>query len=136
MSALSYPKVVEDFTKDNGEEYLAAKKVVICVGGVGLPYFSTDTGAVQRALELECDMLVKATQVDGVYDKDPKTNPDAKRIEALTLEEALALEIKVLDRTAIALAAQRHLPIFVGLMADVDKFGAEMKGTLMSPSTK
>jgi uridylate kinase len=87
--------------------------VVIFAGGTGNPYFTTDTAAALRAMEIDADIVVKATKVDGVYDSDPKTNPDAEKFETLTYIDALNRRLKVLDSTAISLCMDNNLPILV-----------------------
>jgi uridylate kinase len=86
---------------------------VICAGGTGLPFFTTDTGAALRANELKCDALFKGTSVDGVYSDDPKKNPTAKRFEKITFDEVLAKNLKIMDAAAIALARDNDLPVVV-----------------------
>ena len=92
---------------------LADSVVVIFAGGTGNPYFTTDTGATLRALEAECDALFKATQVDGVYDSDPKKNPEAKRYTEVSYDDVIAKKLKVMDMTAISMARENKLPIIV-----------------------
>jgi uridylate kinase len=86
---------------------------VIFAGGTGNPYFSTDTTAALRAVEINADVLLKATQVDGVYSDDPKTNPKAKRLTELTAMEAIRRRLRVMDTTAFSLCMENHLPIMV-----------------------
>jgi len=92
---------------------LEKKRVVIVTGGTGNPYFSTDTAGALRALELQADYLVKATKVDGVFDRDPVLNPDAVKFSTLSLQDALEKNLKVMDLTALALCAENRLPIYV-----------------------
>jgi uridylate kinase len=95
-------------------EHLEHGRVVIVAGGIGRPYLTTDTAALAVALELSCDVVMKATKVDGVYDKDPAQHADAKRYEVLSLQEAIANEkIKVMDRAALGLAFEHNLPILI-----------------------
>ena len=98
---------------------------MICVGGSGNPFFSTDSAAVLRALELQCDAVVKATKVDGIYDKDPKKHSDAVRYEILSLEDAIQKNVRVMDQAAIALAHDECMPIYVCRIEDVDKINTE-----------
>jgi uridylate kinase len=86
---------------------------VIFAAGTGNPYFTTDTAAVLRALESEADIIMKATRVDGVYDKDPEKNPDAVRFENLTYSEVLQKDLRVMDASAISLAREEKLPVLV-----------------------
>ena len=86
---------------------------MLCAGGTGNPFFTTDTAAVLRALELDCDIMLKATKVDGVYDSDPVKNPDAVRFEKLTYDEIIRDKLGIMDLTAVAMAADADLPIGV-----------------------
>lgn len=125
MSAISAHKVAEDFIQRRALRHLEKWRVVICVGGSGNPFFSTDSAAVLRALELQCDAVVKATKVDGIYDKDPKKHSDAVRYEILSLEDAIQKNVRVMDQAAIALAHDECMPIYVCRIEDVDKINTE-----------
>ena len=125
MSAISAHKVAEDFIQRRALRHLEKWRVVICVGGSGNPFFSTDSAAVLRALELQCDAVVKATKVDGIYDKDPKKHSDAVRYEILSLEGAIQKNVRVMDQAAIALAHDECMPIYVCRIEDVDKINTE-----------
>jgi len=110
--------------------------VVILGGGTGNPYFSTDTAAALRAMEMGADVLIKATKVDGVYDSDPMTHPEAVRFEKLTYMETINRRLQVMDSTAISLCMDNHLPILVLNLWQTDVlrqavFGAEV-GTLVT----
>ena len=113
MSALDIPEVGEKYIKRRGERHLEKGRVVICVAGTGNPYFTTDTAGVLRALELDCDMMIKATKVNGVYDKDPKIFSDAKLIESASFEQVIKNDIRVMDQTWIALARDGKLMLKV-----------------------
>lgn len=113
MSALQLPEVAEYYVTMKATSYLEKKRVVICVAGSGSPFFTTDSAAVLRALEMQCDMCIKATKVDGVYDSDPKSNPDAQMIEHATYNDVINKEIRVMDHTAITLAKDGNMPIKV-----------------------
>ncbi|MBT4385011.1 UMP kinase [Candidatus Peregrinibacteria bacterium] len=104
---------VEPFTPSRGKFLLEKGKVVVCGGGTGNPYFTTDSAAALRALELECDVLLKGTKVDGVYDKDPIKHDDAEFFEDLTYDEVLKRELGVMDLTAITLCKENELPVRV-----------------------
>ena len=93
---------------------------MILGGGTGNPYFSTDTAAALRAMEIEAGIVIKATKVDGIYDADPEKNPDAKRFKALTYIEALNLRLQVMDSTAISLCMDNQLPLIVLDMSQED----------------
>jgi len=113
LSGLAVPQAVETYSYRKAQKLLKEKNVVIFAGGTGNPYFTTDTGATLRALESECDALFKATQVDGVYDSDPKKNPKAKRFSEISYDEVIAKELKVMDMTAVSMARENHLPIII-----------------------
>ncbi len=113
LSGISVPQIAETYSYHTAKELLEKNTVLIFAGGTGNPYFTTDTGATLRALESKCDAMFKATQVDGVYDSDPKTNTDAKRYKEISYEEVLAQNLKVMDMTAISMAKENKLPIIV-----------------------
>ena len=100
--------------------------VVVCAGGTGSPFFTTDTAAALKAIELRCDVLLKGTKVDGVYSEDPKKNPKAKRFETISHEEVIAKDLRVMDTAAFALARDNGLPIIVYALDDK----AGLKGVL------
>jgi uridylate kinase len=114
MSAVAMPSVCETFARQPALHHLAKGRVVVLGGGTGNPFFTTDTAAVLRAIELNCDAVLKATQVDGVYSADPKTHPDATRYDVLTHDQAIQQDLKVMDTAAFALARENRLPIIVG----------------------
>lgn len=125
MSAIPTQRVAEDFIRRRALRHIEKGRVVICVWGSGNPYFTTDSCAVLRALELGCDVVVKATKVDGIYDKDPKKYADAVRHETLHLHEVLHRDIRVMDQSAIALANDEGMPIYVCKIEDIDKLATE-----------
>jgi uridylate kinase len=107
-------QVADQFTHRRAISHLEKGRVVIVAGGIGRPYLTTDTAAVNLALELDCDAIMKATKVDGVYDSDPEKNPEAKRFDRLTLREAVEQpDIRVMDKAAIALAYDHQQSIVV-----------------------
>ena len=114
MSAVSMPTICETYARQPALHYLDRGQVVVLAGGTGNPFFTTDTSAVLRAAELRCDAVLKATQVDGVYSADPKTDPGAKRYDRLTHDEAIARDLRVMDTAAFALARESRLPVIVG----------------------
>lgn len=118
MSAVAIPGIAEVYQADKARGYLAQAKVVICAGGIANPYFTTDTAACLRGIELKVDVVLKATKVDGVYSGDPKKNPDATRYERLSFEEVIEKKLEVMDMTAICLCQQQGLPIQVFNMSD------------------
>lgn len=113
MSALECPKVVEPYHRGNAMELMSSGHVLIFVGGTGNPYFTTDTAAALRASEIQADVLVKATKVDGVYDMDPQENPGAIKYDSLSYSKAFAEKLAVMDATAIALCRNNNIPVFV-----------------------
>jgi len=125
FSSLSVPKVADDFVVKKAQQALADGYVVFCAGGTGHPFFSTDTAAAQKALELGCDVVVKATKVDGVYDKDPMKYPDAVKFDTITLQDVQARGLQVMDQTAFAIALENKLPMLVCKMEDIEKIGTD-----------
>ncbi|HEY5549271.1 MAG TPA: UMP kinase [Coriobacteriia bacterium] len=113
MSAIEMQSVAEPYIRRRAMRHLEKGRVVIFAAGTGNPYFTTDTTAALRALEIDADCIMKATRVDGVYDDDPRTNPDAVRFDELTYMEVLRRGLKVMDSTAITLAMDNDLPIIV-----------------------
>lgn len=107
-------QVMDQFTHRRALSHLEKGRVVLVAGGIGRPYLTTDTAAVSLALEMDCDVIMKATKVDGVYDSDPENNPDAVKYESLTLQQAVERpDVKVMDKAAIALAADHGQSIIV-----------------------
>jgi uridylate kinase len=113
QTAISMGQVAEPYVPRRAIRHLEKGRVVIFGAGLGAPYFSTDTTAAQRALEIGCEVVLMAKGVDGVYDSDPRTNPDAVKFESLTHSEVLARGLKVADATAISLCQDNRLPIIV-----------------------
>jgi uridylate kinase len=113
LSAIPMPTVCEAFVRSKALHHLESKRIVIFAAGTGNPFFTTDTTAALRAVEMNCDVLAKATQVDGVYSDDPRKNPKAVRYARLTYSEVLAKDLKVMDGAAIALARDNALPVIV-----------------------
>ncbi len=136
QSAVEMRAVAEPYIRRRAIRHLEKGRVVIFGGGTGNPYFSTDTAAALRAMEIGADVLIKATKVDGVYDSDPARNPDAKRFDHLTHIETINRRLEVMDSTAISLCMDNNLPI---LVLDLWQPGALLKalygeqvGTLVS----
>ncbi len=121
LSAVAMPSLCQPYSRQAALAHLVKRRVIILAGGTGNPFFTTDTGAALRAAELSCDAVMKATQVDGIYTSDPKKNPDAKRYERLTHDEAIARKLQVMDTAAFALARDNGIPIVV---FSVDEPGA------------
>ena len=113
QSAIPMDQVCEPYIRRRAIRHLEKGRVVIFAAGLGTPYFTTDTPAILRALEMDAQAIFKGTQVDGVYDRDPKGDPEAKRYDRITYDEVLADHLHVMDATAIALARDNALPIIV-----------------------
>ena len=128
LSALAMPQVCETYTRQRAAKHLAEGHVVVFAGGTGNPYFTTDTTAVLRAAEMDCDAVLKATNVDGVYSADPKRDPHAKRFESLSHQEAIERDLRVMDATAFALARENHMPIIVFSIRDAGAVTAVLRG--------
>ena len=113
LSALEVRSVAEVFIRGRALRHLEKGRVVILAAGTGNPFFTTDTCAALRATELECEVLMKATKVDGVYSADPKKDPAAKRFGTLTFTEAISRGLKIMDATALAMCQERKIPVLV-----------------------
>lgn len=111
MSALSIHQVCEDYVRRRAIRHLEKGRVVIFGAGTGNPFFTTDSAGSLRAIEIEADVLMKATKVDGVYDADPVTNPDARRYESLSYDDVLSANLAVMDATAIVLCKEQNMPL-------------------------
>lgn len=113
LSAIPMPTVCESYIRPRALKHLSKGRVVIFAAGTGNPFFTTDTAATLRAIEMECEAVVKATQVDGVYSADPKKVANARRYDRLSYEDVLAQDLRVMDGAAIALARDNALPVIV-----------------------
>ena len=113
QTAIEMPKIAEPFIKRRAQRHLEKGRVVIFGAGTGNPYFTTDTAAALRAVEINADVVIKATKVDGIYDKDPKKFEDAVKYDEVTYNEVLNKNLKVMDATAISLCRENKLPILV-----------------------
>ena len=113
LSAIPMPTVCESYIRPKALHHMQRGRVVIFAAGTGNPFFTTDTAATLRAIEMNCDAVAKATQVDGVYDADPRKNPNAKRFDRLSYADVLSRDLKVMDGAAIALARDNGLPVIV-----------------------
>lgn len=128
LSAFVMPEISELFTRTVAHKYLAEGRIVLLGGGTGNPFFTTDTTAVLRAAEIGAQAVLKATNVDGVYSADPKTDPTATRFDRLTHSQAIEGGYKVMDATAFALARETSLPIIVFSIAEPGSIGAILRG--------
>lgn len=113
LSALYVSEMGEPYLRRKGLDHLVHHRVVICAGGTGHPFFTTDSAAALRGLELECDVLLKATKVDGVYNKDPMKFKDATRFKSISFDEVLKRDLAFMDSTATALCREGNLPVVV-----------------------
>ena len=112
-TSLDLPQIAEPYIRRRALRHLEKKRVVICAGGTGNPYFTTDTAAALRAVELNCDILLKATKVDGVYDADPEKVKKAKKYKELSFQEAIEKNLKIMDQTAFSLCRESKMKILV-----------------------
>ncbi|MGD8634603.1 MAG: uridine monophosphate kinase, partial [Anaerolineales bacterium] len=128
QSAIEMHAVAEPYIRRRAIRHLEKGRVVILGGGTGNPYFSTDTAAALRAMEIDADVVIKATKVDGVYDKDPKTNPEAKRFDQLSYMETINRRLEVMDSTAISLCMDNDLPILVLNLWEPDVLRQAVRG--------
>ena len=111
MSAFPIQAICETYIRRRAIRHMEKNRIVICAAGTGNPYFSTDTASALRAAELECENIYKATQVDGIYDKDPKKYNDAKRYKKISYNNYLSQNLKVLDGSAVSIARENNIPI-------------------------
>ena len=116
------------YSKDRANKYFARDMVVFFAGGTGHPYFSTDTATVLRAVEIEADVILLAKSIDGVYDSDPATNPDAKRYDRVSIQEVIDKQLKVVDLTASIIAMEQHMPMYVFSLNEEDSIVKAISG--------
>ena len=128
MSALPMSAMCEPYIRRRAIRHMEKERVVIFAGGTGNPFFTTDTAAALRASEMACDLILKGTQVDGVYSADPKRDPSAKRYERLSYLRVLSDDLKVMDASAIALARESRIPILVFSLQSEGAYGRVMQG--------
>src|SRR6516225_5336479 len=128
MSALEMNQVAEPFIRRRALRHLEKGRVVIFAGGTGNPFFTTDTAAALRASEMGCEVLLKATKVDGVYDADPERTPLARRFERLDYMEVLSRDLRVMDASAVSLARENHIPILVFSIFENGGFAQVLRG--------
>ncbi len=127
LSAISIIQLAEPYIRRRAVRHLEKGRVVICAGGTGNPYFTTDTAAVLRGIEVGANLILKGTKVDGVFDDDPVTNPQAKKFRRLTFEEVIEKKLRVMDLTAVTLCMENQLPIVV--------FNIQQEGNLLKAAT-
>ncbi len=128
ISAIRMDEVCEPYIRRRAVRHLEKARVCIFAAGTGNPYFTTDTAATLRASEMNCDALFKGTQVDGIYDKDPKKHSDAKHYPLVSYDEVLQKHLKVMDASAIALARDNHMPIVVFSLSTPGGIAAVLRG--------
>jgi uridylate kinase len=128
QSAIAMNNVCEPYIRRRAIRHMEKGRVVIFGAGTGNPFFTTDTAAALRAAEMSCDALLKATQVDGVYDADPKKVPNAKRYDSLSYHEVLAKNLQVMDAAAISLSRENRIPILVFSLADPGGLAKVLRG--------
>lgn len=126
------------FSKDRANKYFAKGMVVFFAGGTGHPYFSTDTGTTLRAIEIEADGIYLAKAIDGVYDSDPKVNPNAKKYETVSIEEVIEKKLAVVDMTASVMCMENHMPMYVFALNEensiVNAVNGSFNGTIVTVS--
>ena len=136
MTAIRMEEIAEPYIRRRAMRHIEKGRVVLFAGGTGNPYFSTDTAAVLRAIEMEADVVIKATKVQGVFTADPAKNPAAEFIPAITFQEVMARELAVMDASAVSLCKENHLPIIVLNLEDrgavTSAIRGEWVGTLVS----
>ncbi len=124
------------FSKDRANKYFAKGMVVFFAGGTGHPYFSTDTGTTLRAIEIEADGIYLAKAIDGVYDSDPKVNPDAKKYDTISIEEVIEKKLAVVDMTASVMCLENHMPMYVFALNEensiVNAVSGKFNGTVVT----
>ena len=129
QSALDMPAVAESFIRRRAIRHMEKGRVVILAAGTGVPYVSTDTGAALHALELNCDVLMKATKVNGIFDKDPMSHKNAKRYTSISYKDAIEFdEIQVMDTTALAMSSENGMPLMIFKLFDNDNLQKAVAG--------
>lgn len=128
QSALTIDKLCDCYNRNKALKALKDGKILLFVGGTGNPFFTTDTTSVLRSVEMQCDAIFKGTQVNGVYNKDPKKFNDAKRYKTVTFDDVIKNNLKIMDQTAFALAKDNNLPIVVFKLSDIDSVKKIIEG--------
>ncbi len=134
FSSVSMHSVADVFTALDAKRALKSGQVVICGGGTGNPFFTTDTAAALKAIELDCDILLKGTKVDGIYSADPEKDPNASRFETISHEQVISKDLRVMDTAAFALARDNKLPILVYALGASGGLSGVLQGKV--PSTR
>lgn len=137
LSAVAMPTICETYARQPALHHIEKGRIIVLGGGTGSPFFTTDTAAVLRSVELKCDAVLKATQVDGVYSADPKKDPSATRFDTLSHDDAIRLDLKIMDTAAFALARENRMKILVGSAHGPGAITAILQGvaksTLVTP---
>jgi uridylate kinase len=128
MTSISLPQIAEPYIRIKGQHHLDNNRLVIIAGGLGMPNFSTDSAVAQFASELQCEIIFKASTVDGVYDSDPRKNHRAKKYTEITYQQALDQRLEVMDRTAFAMCEKSNIPIFVFDIKDLHRLPDIIEG--------
>ena len=128
LSAISMTAVCETYIRRRAIRHLEKGRVVICAAGIGSPFFSTDTAAVLRSIEMRCDAIFKGTQVDGVYSSDPKKDCSATRYDKISYHDLLASDLKIMDAAAVSLARENTIPVIVFDLGKTNAFSEVVRG--------
>lgn len=129
MTAFNLPEFAEPYIRLKARHHLEMNRIVVIAGGLGIPNFSTDSAVAQYADELKCGIIFKASTVDGVYDSDPRKNPNAIRYQEITYKEAMDKDLGVMDKTAFAMCMKSEIPIFVFNVKDLDELPKVIEGS-------
>ena len=132
LSAVAMPTICETYARQPALHHIEKGRIIVLGGGTGSPFFTTDTAAVLRSIELKCDAVLKATQVDGIYSADPKKDPAATRFDTLNHDDAIRLDLKIMDTAAFALARENRMKILVGSAHGPGAITAILQGTAKS----
>lgn len=131
-SAIEMPRFMRTVNKAEVVAALSEWYIAVCTGGTGNPFATTDLGAVTRALEFDCEQVIKCTRVDGIYDCDPEKHPDAVKFDTITAEDAMDMNLKIMDQSAIAMAKANHLPLYVCNINKINLIGTDkINGTVV-----
>lgn len=128
MTSISIPQIAEPYIRSKGRHHLNHGRIIVISGGLGIPSFSTDSAVSQYANELQCDIILKASTTDGVYDSDPHKTPSASKYKTLTYRQAIEQQLEVMDATAFAMCEKSKIPIFIFNITDLDKLTDILKG--------
>lgn len=131
MTAFEVKAIAEPYIRRRAQRHLEKGRIVILTAGTGHPFFTTDSGAALRAAEMNCDLILKATNVDGVYSEDPKKNPGAKLYQTLTYQEAIEKNLEIMDTTAFAICKKQQMPIVVFNVKDIKNLDQILAGKLI-----